>query len=155
MPLQFRLARRSDYDSVEHMVISSFEPITWFKKLDERYGSLNGMDWRQRWRARMTRVFETEIGLVGETGSSMVAFASGTLDSQTRMGFVDLLAVDRSQQGKGYGREMLRGMLDHFKREGALYVNLECLVDNDTGNSLYRSEGFEEVARSIRWFKKL
>ena len=35
---------------------------------------------------------------------------------------------------------------------GAAYVNLECLQDNDVGNSLSRSMGFVEVARSIRWF---
>ena len=28
-------------------------------------------------------------------------------------------------------------------------------TDNDIGNNLYRSEGFEEVARHIRWFIKI
>jgi hypothetical protein len=34
-------------------------------------------------------------------------------------------------------------------------VNLDCLTDNDSANALYASEGFEEVARHIRWFRKL
>ena len=50
------------------MVIESFEPITWYKKLEDRIGPLNGQDWRTRWHTRMQRVFETEIVLVGEAG---------------------------------------------------------------------------------------
>jgi hypothetical protein len=42
-----------------------------------------------------------------------------------------------------------------LKSLGCKYVNLDCLTDNDAGNALYDSEGFEEVARHIRWFKKL
>jgi hypothetical protein len=34
-------------------------------------------------------------------------------------------------------------------------VNLDCLTDNAAGNALYASEGFEEVARHVRWFRKL
>jgi ribosomal protein S18 acetylase RimI-like enzyme len=50
---------------------------------------------------------------------------------------------------------MLRGALDHLKDLGCRYVNLDCLTDNVVGNALYQSEGFEEVASHIRWFKKL
>ena len=46
-------------------------------------------------------------------------------------------------------------MMGHMKSLGAQYVNLDCLTDNDSGNALYRSEGFEEVARQIRWFRKI
>jgi hypothetical protein len=38
---------------------------------------------------------------------------------------------------------------------GAEHAYLDCLVENDVGNTLYRTEGFEEVARSIRWFIKI
>jgi ribosomal protein S18 acetylase RimI-like enzyme len=50
---------------------------------------------------------------------------------------------------------MLHGMMDHMKNLGALYVNLDCLTDNDTANALYQAEGFEEVARHIRWFRAI
>jgi ribosomal protein S18 acetylase RimI-like enzyme len=60
--------------------------------------------------------------------------------------------VDGRHQGKGYGREMLRGMLAYMKGQNMQHVHLECLSDNDVGNNLYRSEGFVEVARSLRWW---
>jgi ribosomal protein S18 acetylase RimI-like enzyme len=137
------------------MVIDSFGPITWFKKLDDEYGPLNGMDWRARWRKRMQRVFESQIMLVGEVDGRVLAFASGTYDPDARLAYVDLLSVQPGEQGRGYGREMLRGMLGHFRTLGAQHVHLECLADNEAGNRLYRSEGFVEVARSVRWFRAL
>ena len=46
-------------------------------------------------------------------------------------------------------------MMDHMKALGGQYVYLDCLTDNDTGNTLYRAEGFEEVVRQIRWFRRI
>jgi ribosomal protein S18 acetylase RimI-like enzyme len=155
MALTFRLALPAEYPQLETMVIDSFEPITWYKKLDAQFGALNGQDWRARWHARMQNIFRGQIILVGELDGQVIAFASGTYDEATRLGFIDVLAVDRGQQGHGYGREILRGMLAHFKQLGAEHANLECLSDNDPGNRLYESEGFVEVARSIRWFLRL
>jgi ribosomal protein S18 acetylase RimI-like enzyme len=155
MPLTFRLAVPSDYAKVETLVIDAFEPITWFKKADARWGPLNGKEWRQRWQLRFAAAFKTQIVLVGEAEGEIAAVATGTIDLDTRLGFIDLLAVDRRFQGRGYGREMLRGMLRHMKEQGAVHAHLDCLVDNEAANSLYRSEGFEEAARSIRWFVKI
>ncbi|HZT33930.1 MAG TPA: GNAT family N-acetyltransferase [Bryobacteraceae bacterium] len=155
MSLQFRLARPTDYARLEQLAIDSFEPITWVKKTDERFGPLNGKNWRERWQSRFRKAFDSQQVLVGEAEGEIVAFASGTIDDETRLGFIDLLGVDRREQGKGYGRQMLRGMLQYMKEQGAVHANLECLTDNDIGNNLYRSEGFEEVARHIRWFIKI
>jgi ribosomal protein S18 acetylase RimI-like enzyme len=155
MPLEFRLAAPPDHPRLEEMVIESFEPITWFKKLDARVGPLNGRDWRTRWHGRMRHVLAKEIVLVGETDGSIAAMSAGTLDREDALAYIDLLAVDRRFQGRGYGREMLRGMMRHMKIVGALYVYLDCLTDNDTANALYRAEGFEEVARQVRWFRRI
>ena len=155
MPLEFRVAAAAEHPRIEEMVIESFEPITWSKKLDARFGPLNGRDWRTRWKARMRHIFETEIILAGEIDGAMVAMSSGTLDRDDALAYIDLLAVDRRSQGRGYGREMLRGMMRHMQDLGARYVYLDCLTDNATANALYQAEGFEEVARQVRWFRKL
>jgi len=155
MPLHFRPAEVGEYQKIQDMVIDSFEPITWFKKLDAQIGPLNGRDWRTRWQARMRQVFEKQIVLVGETGDSLAAMSSGTIDQDAALAYIDLLAVDRQFQGRGYGKEMLQGMIQHMQNLGAQYVYLDCLTDNDTANALYRAEGFTEVARQIRWFRKI
>lgn len=155
MALAFRLAELADYPTLERLTLESFEPITWLRKIDERFGPLNGLDWRERWRARFCHAFNTQRVLLGEAEGEIAAFASGTYDAPARLGFIDLLAVDRRFQGRGYGREMLRGMLQYFKDQGAEHVHLECLTDNEIGNALYRSEGFEDLAQSVHWFIRI
>jgi ribosomal protein S18 acetylase RimI-like enzyme len=153
--LALRLATRGDWPTIERLVLDAFEPITWQKKLDARFGPLNGCDWEARWRSRLAKIFDSQIVLVGEANRVIAAVATGTIDCEAALGFIDVLAVGREFQGKGYGREMLRGMIAHYKELGCQYVNLDCLTDNDAGNVLYGSEGFQEVARHIRWFKKI
>jgi ribosomal protein S18 acetylase RimI-like enzyme len=155
MPLAFRLAAAGDYDRLEALVIDSFEPITWQKKLDATAGPLNGRDWRQRWQSRLKSIFATQVVLLGEEEGELLAMASATIDHQSALAFIDLLAVDCRFQGRGYGREMLRAAMRHLQSLGCQYVHLDCLTDNDAGNALYASEGFVEVARHVRWFRKL
>jgi ribosomal protein S18 acetylase RimI-like enzyme len=156
MPLTFRLAKDSEYDKLESFTIAAFEPITWFRIIDEKYGPLNGLDWRERWRRRFRKIWGTQIILVGEKDGEAAALATASIDHAARLGYIDLLAVAGPFQGKGYGREMLRAMLQHLKEQhGCLHAHLECLTTNTVGNALYKSEGFEEVARSIRWFIKI
>ena len=155
MSLTFRRADASDYDKIEDLVIDSFEAITWFKTAEARYGPLNGQGWRVRWQKRLRKAFDSQIVQLGEIGGEIVTYTSGTYDADTRLAYVDLLAVDNRRQDKGYGRVALRAMLRLMKELGAEHVHLECLSDNDVGNRLYESEGFEEAARSIHWFLKI
>jgi ribosomal protein S18 acetylase RimI-like enzyme len=155
MELSIRSAGAKDHQRLATLAIEAFGPITWQKKLDERVGPLNGRDWRARWEARLRHIFATQIVLVGECDGELAAMATATIDEQAALGFIDVLAVERGFQGKGLGREMLRGMMDHLKQRGCDYVNLDCLSNNDAGNALYSSEGFNEVARHIRWFRKI
>ncbi len=96
MRLHFRPAEAGEHQKIQDMVIESFEPITWFKKLDAQIGPLNGRDWRIRWQARMRRVFETQIVLVGETSEVIVAMSSGTIDQDAALAYINLLAVESS-----------------------------------------------------------
>ena len=155
MSLLTRLAIPADHSAIERLVLDAFEPITWQKKLDAKIGPLNGRDWKTRWQARLRHIFQTQIVLVGESDAALAAMSSSTLDRESALGFVDVLAVSPAFQGRGFGRDMLRATIEHLKTLGCQYVNLDCLTDNDGGNALYRSEGFEEVARHIRWFKRI
>lgn len=155
MELTYRLATADDFLSLKTMVIEAFEPITWQKQLDQDFGPLNGRDWRERWSARLDNIFKTQIVLVGESSGRLAAMASATFDRDAALGFIDVLAVSCEFQGHGLGKLMLRGMIEHLKSLGCQFVNLDCLTDNDVGNSLYKSEGFVEVARHIRWFKRV
>jgi ribosomal protein S18 acetylase RimI-like enzyme len=153
--LNFRPARLEEDTRLRELILESFEPITWYKKVELQFGPLHGHGWRDRWRLRLDKVFATQEILVGEEAAEIVAVATGTFEEETRLGFIDLLAVDRRRQGSGYGRAMLRGMLDYLKARGAEHAHLECLTDNDRGNALYRSEGWSLISSSHHWFVKL
>jgi GNAT superfamily N-acetyltransferase len=153
--MTFRLADPSEYPAIGRLIAESFEPITWFKEVDARFGPLNGCDWKQRWQHRLEEVFEREIILVGEANGVLSAAAAGTYDPRAALGFIDLLAVDRRRQGSGYGRLMLRAMADHFRSLGARHAYLDCLAANEPAMSLYRSEGWTEMAPHVKWFVRL
>jgi ribosomal protein S18 acetylase RimI-like enzyme len=153
--MEVRPATPADFPALERLIIASFEAVTWARSLEERYGLLNGLDWRARWQRRVAKIFAEQIVLAGEAGGELVAAATATLDRDAALGYIDVLAVGVGCQHKGYGREMLRGAMRHLQGLGAQYVNLDCLTTNEKANELYRSEGFEEVARHIRWFRRL
>ncbi len=46
-------------------------------------------------------------------------------------------------------------MMTLLEERAGCHLHLDCLVENDAGNRLYRSEGFVEVAWHIRWFIEL
>jgi ribosomal protein S18 acetylase RimI-like enzyme len=155
MELQIRPATEQDYPEIETMVIDSFEPVTWARTLEERFGTLNGLDWRARWKLRMAKIFAEQFILVGMVDGAIGAMSSSTLDPNDALVYIDLIAVARNYQGHGYGRDMLRATIDRMRDRGAQYVHLDCLTSNENANDLYRSEGFEEVARHIRWFRQI
>ena len=153
--MQIREATADDYPAVEKLVIDSFEPITWYRKLDRKHGPLNNLDWRARWQIRMQKAFDEQMVLLGEQDRTLLAVSTSALDDHAAIAYIDILAVARAQQRKGLGREMLGATMHRLKELGMQSVHLDCLTDNDKANALYESEGFEEVARHIRWFRKL
>ena len=155
MSLEIRLAKSSDYKRLEHLIVESFEPISLYRKVEERFGPFNGKGWREQWHLRLRKVFDREFILVGEADGEIVAAATGTCTPETRLAFLNLLAVDRRFHRRGFGREMLRAMMEYMKEQGAEHMHLDCLADNDSANDLYRAEGFQEMGRSIYWYAKI
>jgi ribosomal protein S18 acetylase RimI-like enzyme len=153
--MTFRLAQPTDHASVRRMIVDTFEPITWMKEADQRYGPFNGLDWRERFGRRVDPLLERGIVLLGEDAGEIQAAAAGSYDPGAGTGVIDFLAVDPRHQGHGLGRAMLNGMLRHFALLGATTATLECLTTNEPALTLYRSAGWTEVATSIRFFRRL
>jgi ribosomal-protein-alanine N-acetyltransferase len=63
---------------------------------------------------------------------------------------VHTLAVDPAYQGRGVGRALLRGLLEHA--DGAT-VFLEVRTDNDAAIALYRSEGFTVIGTRRGYYR--
>ena len=156
MALAFRPAQLADYPALEQLTLESFEPITWLRKIDERFGPLNGLDWRERWRARFCHAFNTQRVLLGEAGGPR----GGLRQRHARRRRAPRLhrparGGPRASRATATAARCCAACCEYFKSEGAEHVHLECLADNDVGNALYRSEGFEDLAHSVHWFIRI
>ena len=150
-----RFGKADDLARLIEVSLASFGTVTWQREVDRLYGPLNGLDWRERWRRRVERAMGEQTFLVLEQDGVIQGYACGALDAATGLGHIDILAVDPAAQGRGVGRRLLRAIEEHFRSLGAAHVTLESLVDNETANSLYRKDGYREMARHVNWFKRL
>ena len=48
MSLTFRLATPNDTPRLEELALAGFGPITWARTVNEKFGDLNGKDWKER-----------------------------------------------------------------------------------------------------------
>lgn len=62
------------------------------------------------------------------------------------------LAVARSLRGRGYGRSLLRHMLDVAAGRGCRICSLEVRASNQAAIGLYRAFGFREIALRRRYY---
>ncbi|NIZ93621.1 ribosomal protein S18-alanine N-acetyltransferase [Kineococcus rubinsiae] len=83
-------------------------------------------------------------GVVVGYGGVMVAGADA--DVQT-------LGVAPAGQGRGTGRRLLRALLAAAAGAGATRIVLEVRADGAAAQHLYRSEGFEQIARRPRYYQ--
>ncbi len=156
MSLHFREPEPADHQAIFSVVVASFEPVSWYRRLDANLEPLNGRTWDKRFQDRVRHALESQYVLLGELPDGALAtYASGSYDEPSRAAFLDLLAVAPQAQGRGLGRAALREFERRMQQRGAKYIHLDCLTYNEAGNRLYESEGFFEAARQIRWFKKL
>ncbi|MEF1290168.1 ribosomal protein S18-alanine N-acetyltransferase [Vibrio sp. M260118] len=78
----------------------------------------------------------------------------GYFYAQNIVGEVTLLniAVNPSQQGKGYGRQLMQAFLEWCKSNKAESAWLEVRESNHSAFGLYESIGFNEVDRRINYY---
>lgn len=65
---------------------------------------------------------------------------------------VQTVAVAPTARGRGVGRVLVEGLLDHARACGCRSVMLEVRDDNAAASALYRALGFVDVARRARYY---
>ncbi|SOE05687.1 ribosomal-protein-alanine N-acetyltransferase [Rathayibacter rathayi NCPPB 2980 = VKM Ac-1601] len=83
--------------------------------------------------------------LVAERDGEVVGYAGLLCPAGAHEGDVQTLAVIASVRRTGLGRRLLRALLDAARERGAREVFLEVRADNPAAQTLYRTEGFEEI----------
>lgn len=74
--------------------------------------------------------------------------------AQNVVGEVTLLniAIDPTQQGKGYGKTLLEALIENAEENEAESIWLEVRASNTKAHSLYLSQGFNEVDRRKNYY---
>lgn len=152
-----RTYRESDREAMKRITAEVFADAAIDRYLESRHGVINGHDWR--WRKLRHIDDDIRINAAGvfvfEDGGEVVGYVTATIDRESGIGRLANMAVTARAQGKGIGRRLLERAIEYLKSEGMAVAKIETLVGNATGEHLYPSLGFEEVARQIHFFKKL
>ncbi|WXR62185.1 GNAT family N-acetyltransferase [Peptostreptococcaceae bacterium AGR-M142] len=68
--------------------------------------------------------------------------------------YIDTFAIKKEEQGKGYGKRVLKDMLTRVREKEFKKVSLDVMDDNKRAISLYGKIGFENKKISRYWFSK-
>lgn len=91
--------------------------------------------------------------IVDEDAGEIIGYAGlrairGSADAD-----IQTIALREARRGEGRGRGMLRTLLAEASARGAREVFLEVRADNPGAETLYVSEGFEELARRPQYYQ--
>jgi ribosomal protein S18 acetylase RimI-like enzyme len=81
-----------------------------------------------------------ELFLVGEYAGRVVASVMGGYEGHR--GWINYLAVDPVEQGKGYGRLMMAEVEDRLRAAGCPKINLQVRASNEAVIQFYESLGY-------------
>lgn len=147
----------ADLGELKRITIECFEGVAFDQMIEERFGRLNGTDWR----SRKARHIEDDVAanasgiFIAEENGKILGYITSTVDRVAGKGRIPNLAVVAEAQGKGIGRLLIQHALDYFKREGMAYAVIETMTGNEVGQHLYLSCGFAEIGRQIQYAMKL
>ena len=100
------------------------------------------------------RGWDPALWLVLEDGDGLVGAGLGER-WENDVGYVAQLAVDPRARGRGYGRALLLGLFDAFRRSGLRTAELSVHGANRGAARLYESVGMRATWEAQRWEKAL
>ena len=155
--MKIRNWREDDLPVLREILVDSFGGVSIDEGIEERFGEINGRDWRWRKARHLDddlRRPEAAI-FVMEEGERIVGFISTWIDREAGIGQIPNLSIREEYRGRGGGRRLIEYALDHFRDRGVTHAKIETLAQNDIGRHLYPSVGFREVARQIHFVAEL
>ena len=95
-----------------------------------------------------SKFYPSWVCLAAYAGEVPVGFAMYGIDDDDNTLWIIRMMIDEEFQGKGYGREILKEIVEHIKSRN--FVNeifLSFVPGNDTAKKLYESFGFKDTGR--------
>ena len=155
--MTIRVYQPSDLETMLRITVEGFDGTAIEQHIERLCGIIDGHDWRWR-KAREIEVdCKANPGgvFVAEEGGVVCGYITTRVDPKAGKGRIPNLAVDAAAQGHGLGRRLIEHALDYFRAEGMAVAVIETMSNNATGQHLYPSCGFNEIARQIHYAMKL
>ncbi|MEZ4734252.1 MAG: GNAT family N-acetyltransferase [Caldilineaceae bacterium] len=151
--MRIRQFREADREAIKTITAICFEGVAIDHAMEERYGLIDGKDWRYR----KVRHIDADIAanaegiFVAEAEGQVIGYITTRIDPDTKVGGIPNLGVLPAYRGQGLGRQLIETATAYAKEQGMLYLRIETLAHNPIGQYLYPSCGFQEVARQIHY----
>lgn len=143
--------RPDDLATLKQITVESFEGVSIDQGIERVFGTIHQHDWQWR-KARhldMDLANDPNGIFVGEIDGQIVGYISTWQDRETGIGHIPNIAIQSRFRGRGLGRQLIEHAMQHFRNCGLTHAKIETLEQNATGQHLYQSLGFREVARQI------
>ena len=156
--MRIREFKADDLPMLKEMTAEAFDGVSIDQGIERRFGFINGHDWRWRKAAHLDEDVRRDpagIFVAENDEGRTIGYISSWCDREAGIGHIPNLVVAEGCRGQGVGRQLLQYVLERFRRAGLTHARIETLVQNDVGCGLYKSIGFQEVARQIHFAMEL
>jgi len=153
MNVVIRPYHAGDLEALLHITIESFDGVSFDQIVENKFGPLNGHDWRWRKARQIEEDVHSNPGgvFVADSDGQVVGYITTQLDRVTGKARIPNLAITAQARGQGLGRKLIEHVLEYLRGEGLAYVVIETMAGNDIGEHLYPSCGFVEIGRQIHF----
>lgn len=152
-----RKYRPSDLEPLRQITAICFEGVSIDKNIEDKFGIINELDWKQRKMPHINDDVEANAAgvFVAEVDGEVVGYITTYVNHQTKIGGIPNLSVLPNFQQQGLGTELIETALVYLKAEGMLYARIETLEQNQIGTAFYPKMGFIEIARQVHYIRPL
>lgn len=157
MSVRIRPYQPEDLPTLKQLTVEAFDGVSIDQGMEQQFGVIHGHDWQWR-KARHLDVDVTRdpAGVfVAELDGQIVGCITTWQDREGGIGHIPNIAVAARFRGQGLGRQLIEHAKQYFRSCGLTHAKIETLEQNTTGQHLYTSLGFREVARQIHLVAEL
>jgi ribosomal protein S18 acetylase RimI-like enzyme len=155
--MMIRKYQPSDLEPLRQITAICFEDVSIDKNIEDKFGVIAGVDWKQRKMPHIDDDVEANPGgiFVAEIDREIVGYITTRVNHRTKIAGIPNLSVHPKFQRRGLGKQLIETALAYLTAEGMLYARIETLVQNEIGTDFYPKMGFVEVARQIHYIRPL
>lgn len=149
-----RILEESDLDNVLCIIDNLYKYGRFYVDLE-----LNNEDVNKLYKQWITNeIKNNQVDVVGiEVSGKVVGFISckyrNNNETNKKEGIISLVGIDKSYQGLGIGKQLVKSVLCYFKRKNINDIYVGTQIDNLSALNLYISNGFK-ITSSVNSFHK-